>query len=199
MLDVVSMWMGSVAPQQLTRDWRDWVGLGARLVLGISLSVAGLLKVGRLQANVAQVELFQLPIPDPVVTLIGYAQPFVEIAVGLMLIIGLFTRINAVLGTLSMVAFIAGIIWAWAHGLRIDCGCFTLGGELGAEEQTRYLQDIARDLGLMACGLWLWLRPASVLASDTWLLRPVAAVDDFDHDEPRGDPTPSYLTSHTGR
>lgn len=169
---------GQVASQQLTRDWRDWVGLAGRLVLGIGLAYAGLLKVGRLEGNVAQVELFQLPFPGWLTTLIGYAQPFVEIAVGVMLIIGLFTRINAALGVIAMAAFMAGISWAWAHGLRIDCGCFSIGGELGADQQTNYVQDILRDLGMMACGIWLWVRPASVLAVDAWLLRPVVSPDE---------------------
>lgn len=162
----------------MTRDWRDWVGLVARLVLGVSLTLAGAMKVGRLEANVAQVELFQLPIPSWFEVLIGYAQPFVEIAVGVLLIIGLFTRINAALGVLAMAAFIGGIAWAWAHGLRIDCGCFSLGGELGADEKTKYVEDILRDLGLAACGLWLWLRPASVGALDTWLLAPIVLDED---------------------
>lgn len=178
MMVAVSVWTGQVASRQLTRNWRDWVGLAARLVLGIGLAWAGLLKVGRLEGNVAQVELFQLPFPGWMTTAIGYAQPFVEIAVGVMLIIGLFTRINAALGTVAMAAFIAGIAWAWSKGLRIDCGCFSIGGQLGADEQTQYIQDILRDIGLMAAGVWLWVRPASVLAVDTWLLRPVSGPDE---------------------
>ncbi len=182
MLAPVSRWTGRVASQQVTRDWRDWVGLVTRLVLGFGLAIAGLLKVGRLEGNVAQVELFQLPIPHWMMTVIGYAQPFVEIAVGLMLIIGLFIRINAALGTLAMVAFIGGIIWAWSNGLLIDCGCFTPGGELGPDEEHQYVQDILRDLGFVAVGLWSWIRPTSVLAVDNWLLKPITA-EQFDYDD----------------
>ena len=184
-IGAVSAWIGHMAPRQVTRDWRDWVGLLARLALGFGLAFAGLLKVGRLEANVAQVELYQLPLPHSVITVIGYAQPFFEIAVGVMLMIGLFTRVNAALGVLAMAIFIAGISWAWSNGLRIDCGCFSPGGELPAGEQTRYLQDIARDLAWLACGLWLLVRPRPVLAVDNWLLAP-AGVDDvlLDFDEP---------------
>ncbi len=173
-----------VAARLMGRDWRDWVGLAARLVLGIALFYAGALKVGRLESNVTQVALYQLPIPGWSVTLIGYAQPFVEMAIGLLLIIGLFTRISAALGAIAMAVFIAGIAWAWSHGLQIDCGCFSIGGELPEGAQTKYVQDILRDLGLMACGIWLWVRPASALAVDTWLLAPATVQpDDFYHDE----------------
>lgn len=200
MIDAVSKWTGQVATRQLTRDWRDWVGLAARLVLGIGLTYAGLLKVGRLEGNVAQVELYQLPFPDWTLTAIGYAQPFVEIAVGVMLIIGLFTRINAALGTIAMAVFIAGIVWAWSNGLRIDCGCFSIGGELAQGEQTRYIEDILRDLGMMACGIWLWVRPASTLAVDTWLLRPVAGPTDLLDDEGERDkPLSSQLQHQASR
>lgn len=177
MLGRVNKWTGQVAPQQVTRDWRDWLGLVARLILGIALGYAGALKVGNLHASVLAVEAYQLPFPSWLTTLVGYAQPFVEIAVGLLLIIGMFTRINAILGVLAMAIFIAGISWAWSQGLRIDCGCFSLGGELDPEEQTRYLEDILRDIGLMACGIWLWIRPRSVLAVDNWLLRPIPEFD----------------------
>lgn len=169
----MSIWTGHTAPAQLTRNPRDWVGLGARLVLGVALTFAGALKVGNLAGNAYQVGLYRLPLSTGLQTVIGYAQPFVEILVGLLLIAGLFTRCSAVLGALAMVLFIAGIAWAWTMGLRIDCGCFSPGGELGADEATKYLQDIIRDAGFFLCGLWLWARPASVLAIDNWLLAPL--------------------------
>ncbi|MGI5950313.1 MAG: DoxX family protein [Brooklawnia sp.] len=176
----MSIWTGPVAPAQITRDWRDWVGLAARIALGLGLMIAGLLKVGRLDGNVAQVELYQLPLPPWAEVAIGYAQPFIEIVVGLMLLAGLFTRINGALGALAMAAFIAGIAWAWSKGLRIDCGCFTPGGQLDPSEETQYIRDILRDLAWLACGVWLTIRPRSVLAVDNWLLKPVTAFDDFD-------------------
>lgn len=166
------MWTGSVAEAQITRCPKDWIGLAARLVLGVGLVYAGALKVGNLERNIAQVELYQLPLPAWLVTIVGTVQPFVEIAIGLMLIVGLFTRVAAILGTLAMAAFIGGISWAWSKGLRIDCGCFTPGGELDASEATRYVQDIVRDLGLGLTGLWLWIRPRSVMTIDNWLLKP---------------------------
>ncbi len=173
--------IGRVAERMVGRNWRDWVGLAARLILGIGLFYAGAIKIGRLESNVTQVALYQLPIPDWMVTLVGYAQPFVEIAVGLLLIIGLFTRISAALGTIAMVVFIGGIAWAWSQGLQIDCGCFSIGGELPEGAQTKYVQDILRDLGMMACGIWLWVRPASAIALDTWLLAPPAVRHDYSY------------------
>lgn len=146
--------------------------MAARLILGVALTYAGALKVGNLQANIAQVRLYQLPIPQWVESAIGIVQPFAEIAVGLLLVVGLFTRIVAALGTLAMLVFIAGISWAWSQGLMIDCGCFSAGGVLAPDEETRYVQDIVRDLVFAAAGAWVIVRPQSVLAVDNWLFKP---------------------------
>ena len=61
------------------RDWKDLVGLLARLVLGGALLVAGAIKLPNLEANVLSVRAYQLPIPYELVKLIGYALPVVEV------------------------------------------------------------------------------------------------------------------------
>ena len=66
--------------------------------------------------------------------------PFVEIALGvLLLILGLATRLAAVVSAALLVVFIAGIASAWTRGLRIDCGCFGGGGDLAAGQGPSYL------------------------------------------------------------
>jgi uncharacterized membrane protein YphA (DoxX/SURF4 family) len=147
-------------------DWRDAVGLLARLVLGIVLIVAGGLKVGHLETSARSVRAYQL-LPYDVAGIVGYGLPVLEIAIGLLLVIGLFTRMSAVVGGLLMVVFIIGIASAWARGLSIDCGCFGKGGTIAAS-QTQYPQEIARDVGLFACAAWLVIRPRSVLGLDRW-------------------------------
>jgi uncharacterized membrane protein YphA (DoxX/SURF4 family) len=158
------------------RTWRDWVGLAARVVLGAVLVVAGALKVGHLETSARSVRAYQL-LPYDVAGYVGYALPVLEIAVGLLLVVGLLTRGSAVVGGFLMVVFIAGISSAWARGLSIDCGCFGKGGTIGAS-QTQYPQEIARDIGLLACAAWLVVRPRTALALDGWLFpQPAAAAD----------------------
>ena len=142
----------------------DMIGLLARLTLGIVLLVAGLLKVTKPQASANAVHAYQV-LPYDVGTYVGYALPLVEIIVGVLLILGLFTRIAGVLGALLMVVFITGITQAWVRGLSIDCGCFGGGGAVSAN-QTKYGLEIARDVGLALCGAWLAWRPASMASLD---------------------------------
>ena len=111
------------------------------------LIVAGALKIGAPALSVQAVRAYQL-LPEPVVTVVGYGLPVAEIIIGLLLVIGFFTRIAAVAAGLLMLAFVIGIASAWARGLRIDCGCFGGGGELAAGTDPGYGLEIARDAAL---------------------------------------------------
>jgi uncharacterized membrane protein YphA (DoxX/SURF4 family) len=120
------------------------------------------------------VKAYQLPLPDGLETAIGYAQPIVEIVIGLMLAVGLFTRFSALIVGLAMLVFIAGITQAWARGLTIDCGCFSQGGELEEGAETQYLLDILRDTGFLICCVWTYLfaSPRKPISVDSWLAGP---------------------------
>lgn len=146
---------------------KDLVGLLARLVLGGVVLVAGLLKVLHLETSARSVRAYQL-LPYDLAGYIGYGLPILEVAVGALLVLGLFTRLGAVIGGLLMVMFIIGIASAWARGLSIDCGCFGKGGTIAAS-QTQYPQEIARDVGLLACAVWLAVRPRTALSLERLL------------------------------
>lgn len=153
------------------RNWRDLVGLLARLVLGGALLVAGLLKVTHPAELVLSIRAYQL-VPYEFAKLLGNTLPMIEIVVGLLIIVGLFTRVTAALGALMMLVFIVAISSAWARGLSLDCGCFGGGGTVDPD-QTHYVRELLRDTGFLAAGIWLIVRPRSVLAIDNWLFRPL--------------------------
>ncbi len=140
----------------------DGLGLIARLVLGSVFLVAGGLKVSTPEALAKATQAYQV-LPHDLAAYVGYALPIIEIILGLLLLLGLFTRISAVVTSLLVVAFIIGIAQAWARGLTIDCGCFGGGGTVNADE-TSYLPRIMEDVGLLVCGLWLSWRPRTLLS-----------------------------------
>ncbi|MDR0285295.1 MAG: DoxX family protein [Propionibacteriaceae bacterium] len=152
-----------------TREWRNWVSLAARLVLGVVLIVAGATKVGDLRASVTATAAYQI-LPYWGIQVVGHALPFAEIALGLLLVSGLFTRLSGALGALLMLAFIIAIASVWVRGISIDCGCFGTGGE-NSEAFRAYPWEILRDVGLMACGVWLVVVKNRFLAADAWLFR----------------------------
>ena len=146
---------------------KEWIGLLARLVVGVVDLLAGLAKFSDPAANVRQVRAFQI-LPEAVVPTVGHALPTAELIIGGALILGLLTRLFAVIGALFFIAFIIGIAAAWARGLEINCGCF---GSQGVPEhpERQYAIDIARDIGLLLCCVWLIIWPRTRLALDNLL------------------------------
>ena len=143
---------------------QPWLGLISRLVLGGVLFIAGYLKVGtpdKSQMAVRAYEVLPISLANP----IGLLLPYVEIGLGLFLILGVYTRISAALGGAIMVIFIVAIAQAWARGLTIDCGCFGGGGQVAAGE-TKYLSEIIRDTGLVLLALYLIRYPNTKFSID---------------------------------
>jgi uncharacterized membrane protein YphA (DoxX/SURF4 family) len=136
---------------------QPWLTLLSRLVLGVVLLVAGGLKIGNLPKSAMAVRSYEM-LPIPLANFLGYTLPWIEIGLGLLLIVGVTVKISGALGALTMLAFIIAIAQAWARGLSIDCGCFGGGGAIDPED-TKYLSEIIRDIGLMALGIFLYFYP----------------------------------------
>ncbi len=147
----------------------NWFGVVARVVVGGVWVIAGLLKLPDPAESVRAVRAYQL-LPEPVVPTVGYALPVLEVLLGVVLLLGLLTRFGALLSSLMLVAFIVGIVSAWARGLEIECGCFGGGGGASEAASATYPVDIARDVGLLLLSGWLVWRPRTPLAWDNRLL-----------------------------
>jgi uncharacterized membrane protein YphA (DoxX/SURF4 family) len=143
---------------------QPWLTLLARLILGGVLIAAGALKVGNLQKSAMAVRAYEL-LPVWMANLFGYVLPWIEIGIGLLLVLGALVKINGLLGALIMLAFIIAIAQAWARGLSIDCGCFGDGGAVDPED-TKYLSTIIRDIGLLGLGVFLYFYPKGRFALD---------------------------------
>jgi uncharacterized membrane protein YphA (DoxX/SURF4 family) len=142
----------------------DWLGLLARLALGGVLVVAGALKIPTPYKAAAAMRAYEL-LPNSLASFFGYILPWFEVGLGLLLILGVATRLSGLIGALLMLLFIGAISSAWARGLSIDCGCFGGGGEIDPKE-TKYLEEIVRDIALALSGFYLYFRPHSRFALD---------------------------------
>lgn len=141
-----------------------WIGLIARLILGAVFLLAGYLKYKHLDKSQMAVRAYEL-LPVGLANFLGIILPFIEIAVGVLLIIGAATRISALVGIVLMAAFIIGISQAWARGLSIDCGCFGGGGQV-EPGTANYLPELLRDSGLALLGIYLFRYPQSKFGID---------------------------------
>ncbi|MGL6233744.1 MAG: MauE/DoxX family redox-associated membrane protein [Segniliparus sp.] len=137
------------------------VSLLARLGLAAVWLYAGFPKLfGDPVQNELAVSAYQL-LPDWAVRPVAGIQPGLEVALGVLLLVGLGVRVVAVVSAVVLAGYIAGIAWVWAHGYQIDCGCFSKGGEDLSATGLGYAKDIARDAGFLALALWLAVKPRS--------------------------------------
>ena len=144
--------------------YQPWLTFMARLILGGILVAAGGLKIDNLQKSAMAVRSYEM-LPIGVANFLGYALPCIEIGIGLLLVIGVAVGISGLLGALTMFAFIIAISQAWARGLNIDCGCFGGGGKVDPED-TKYLSEIIRDIGLLVLGIYLYYFPKGKFGLD---------------------------------
>ena len=158
-----------MAYQRLTSVIRPWLAAGARLVLAVVFALAGWAKVSDLAGSGRAVNAYQL-MPFGVARVIGAALPFVELALAVLLLVGLATRLAAGFAAGLLTVFLVGISSVWARGLSIDCGCFGGGGQLAAGAHPNYFWDLVRDLALLALAVFLFLTPRTPVSVDNYVL-----------------------------
>jgi uncharacterized membrane protein YphA (DoxX/SURF4 family) len=144
----------------------DWLGLLCRAALGAVFLWAGLAKAVDRQGSILSVDAYDV-LPGSVARIVGTALPWLEIALGVFLIVGLFVRFaGAGVAFLSLI-FIVALSQAKARGLQIDCGCF---GASATGNGVGWF-DIVRDIPILAAGLFLAVRPEGPLQIDEMLER----------------------------
>ena len=145
----------------------DVVGTLARLGLAAVWLLSGVPKaLGPDQTYVA-VRAYDV-LPPLGVELVAAILPWLEIALAVLLLLGLGTRATAALSAALLLVFVAGVSQAWARGLSIDCGCFGGGGAV-EPGNTAYGQELLRDAGFLLLAAWLIVRPRTLVAVDSRL------------------------------
>lgn len=153
--------------KKFNEKYQQIITLLGRLTLGGVLVVAGALKAF-VPADAANAIAAYKILPTPIAHIVGYAMPWLEIAIGLLLIIGISVRWAATVGGLVMLIFVAAIISVWARGMLIDCGCFGGGGVIDPSQAAKvhrtYFIEIMRDLALALTATYLYFYPYGFLA-----------------------------------
>jgi uncharacterized membrane protein YphA (DoxX/SURF4 family) len=142
----------------------DIVGTLVRLALAGIWLVSGGVKLADRIGTIVAVDAYDV-LPTRLVPVVASVLPLLEIALGVLLLAGVGTRVAAVVSAALLLVFLAGLAQAWARGLSIDCGCFGGGGPV-APGETQYALELVRDLGFLALAGWLVVRPRTLLALD---------------------------------
>ena len=142
----------------------DLLGTLARLGLAAVWLLSGGIKAADPDQTYVAVRAYDV-MPPAGVELVAALLPWLELALGVLLLIGIGTRVVAVLSVVLLVAFVVGVAQAWARGLSIDCGCFGGGGAV-APGDTAYVEELLRDTGFLVMATWLVVRPRTLFALD---------------------------------
>jgi protein-disulfide isomerase/uncharacterized membrane protein YphA (DoxX/SURF4 family) len=146
---------------------RPWLGTVARLFLGAIWLWAAVAKLGNPREFVQTVRAYDVTW-EWLSKAIGYGLPVLEFGLGVLLVLGVVTRLAAAVSGFLFLVFLIGLVQAAARGLKLECGCFGTGGE---SLNTQYTIDILRDIGLLAVAAYLIVWRFTRLSVDEFLAR----------------------------
>ncbi|HEX5854377.1 MAG TPA: MauE/DoxX family redox-associated membrane protein [Thermoanaerobaculia bacterium] len=127
-----------------------WLTIRVQIALGAIFVVAALPKIADPPSFAHMIYNYRL-IPGPLVNALALVMPWVEILVGLALILGVWRREAAIVAGLLVVVFLAAIGWNLARGHAVDCGCFDLhaAGKSREEQLADMRWVLLRDVGIL--------------------------------------------------
>jgi uncharacterized membrane protein YphA (DoxX/SURF4 family) len=145
---------------------KDWVALILRIALGGVFLAAGGLKVGHADVFASEIAGFQI-LPHALIAPLALLLPFLELMVGVYLVLGLFTRFAAWFAALEMLLFAGAIGSAVVRGIHTSCGCFG-----PSDTATTSWPEVGRDLGFTLVAVIIALLAPGALALDRRMDKP---------------------------
>lgn len=132
--------------------WRGHavIALLARLYLGYVFIYACIHKIADPAVFALDVATYQF-LPLWAINIFALVIPWIELLVGVMIVLGFRTRAAALIISGLMVAFIVALGWALHQGLDMSCGCFAS----SSEDDPISSMTVLRDLGWLALGLYV--------------------------------------------
>jgi uncharacterized membrane protein YphA (DoxX/SURF4 family) len=139
---------------------RDRIVLVLRVALGAVFLAAGGLKVGHAEVFASEIAGFQL-LPHFLIAPLALLLPFVELMIGVYLVLGLFTRFAAWFAAAEMAVFAFAIASAVVRGISTSCGCF------GPNDQaTTSWPEVGRDVAFTVVAVIIALWAPGALSLD---------------------------------
>jgi uncharacterized membrane protein YphA (DoxX/SURF4 family) len=164
----------------------QYLSLICRILLAVIFLIAGGSKIVHPWVFVHTVEGYRM-LPGSLARPFGLALPWLEVLLALYLLVGLFTRLAAIVMGVVLVMFLFALGVQLAHGHTGDCGCvvgitnpiitaFVGGNTIGPF-------DLFRDGVLLAMTACIALVPQPILSVDRLLRARREALDDLVYDD----------------
>lgn len=87
-------------------------------------------------------------VPGAMVEFLARSMPWLELLIGVLLLLGIQTRVAASVATALLGVFFTTLLVLYLRGFQGDCGCFGAGEQLGPK-------TLARDGALLALSIWV--------------------------------------------
>lgn len=110
----------------MIRGWRNWIALALRLGFGILLVAASVDKIIHPFGFAQAVENYRL-IGEGLSRWVAVWLPYLELLIGLLLILGVWMDATVLTNAFLMTAFFLLIVQAYFRRLDVNCGCFVVG------------------------------------------------------------------------
>ena len=146
-------------------SWRGhpWMALPARWYLGYVFIYACLHKIAHPASFALDVATYEI-LPLSLINIMAIILPWVELAAGILLIVGYKTRAAAALIGGMMVMFIIAVAIALAKGLDMSCGCFA--SQAAQEADPISMLTIWRDTAWLALSVYVFIFDDNPLGLD---------------------------------
>jgi uncharacterized membrane protein YphA (DoxX/SURF4 family) len=131
----------------------SWFELAARWILGVTFIYASYNKI-LFPADFAKIIYGYDLFPQALINLIAISLPFLELAVALALICGIYPRSAVLIVNALLVAFIILLSINLIRGHEFNCGCFALEN---SDNQVSSLSTVLRDFFYLALGIQVFL------------------------------------------
>ena len=139
------------------------VVLALRIVLGAVFMYAAYTKLRQSWLLFAlSIDSYQL-LPSWAVFALARTLPLLELALGVLLIAGVWLRYLSIAAAAILALFFSVMVVSYFRGAGIDCGCFGVGEPLS-------LKTLARDGALLAAAIALVVLSRKTLGSGPWAL-----------------------------
>lgn len=125
-----------------------------RLIVGGFFLYASIDKVTNQEAFARAIYNYKF-MPDFVINIMAIVIPFIELTAGIFLILGIFLRGSSFIILSLLIVFIIALSQAYARGLDISCGCFSLET---VSEKSDILLRIVEDILLLAATIIIFIK-----------------------------------------
>ena len=125
---------GSRCRSLLTKPPIFWL----RLALGLIFILASVDKIIHPKAFAEIVHNYQV-LPDQLVNLTAIILPWVEVFLGLLLILGIWLPGSVLVSNILLLIFFGTLVFNTARGINVHCGCFSTSASPGTPSPAWYI------------------------------------------------------------